>query len=62
VAVGPDRVRVEVADSEAALPQLRQPDQEATGGRGLAMVALLATRWGTDPTDSGKAVWFELTC
>jgi GAF domain-containing protein/anti-sigma regulatory factor (Ser/Thr protein kinase) len=62
VAVGPDRVRVEVADSDGTLPQPRQADEEAIGGRGLAMVALLAARWGADRTDRGKAVWFELAC
>ena len=31
------------------------PDDEH--GRGLQLVALLADRWGTRPTEHGKAVW-----
>ncbi|PWI05263.1 hypothetical protein DIZ27_40350 [Streptomyces sp. NWU339] len=37
------------------------PD-DAESGRGLLLVARLATRWGTDPrpTSPGKTVWAEL--
>ena len=30
------------------------------GGRGLYLVDQLATRWGSRPTQDGKAVWFEI--
>jgi len=30
------------------------------GGRGLYLVDQLAERWGSRPTDGGKAVWFEM--
>jgi hypothetical protein len=26
----------------------------------MALIEILARRWGTDPTESGKVVWFEL--
>lgn len=32
----------------------------SVGGRGLAIVAVLAHRWGVEPQASGKRVWFEL--
>ena len=30
------------------------------GGRGLYLVDQLAIRWGSRPTEDGKAVWFEM--
>jgi hypothetical protein len=30
------------------------------GGRGLAIVAELADRWGTEPTATGKRTWFQV--
>ncbi|WP_416210682.1 ATP-binding protein, partial [Frankia sp. Cas8] len=30
------------------------------GGRGLQLVAELATHWGARPTRTGKTVWFQL--
>jgi anti-sigma regulatory factor (Ser/Thr protein kinase) len=37
-----------------------QPPEGAEGGRGLAIVARLANRWGVDPCSPGKRVWFTL--
>ncbi|WP_042368925.1 ATP-binding protein [Streptacidiphilus neutrinimicus] len=31
--------------------------QPSEGGRGLILVAMLATRWGIEPTETGKRVW-----
>ena len=36
------------------------PAEGAEGGRGLAIVARLAFRWGVDPCSTGKRVWFTL--
>jgi anti-sigma regulatory factor (Ser/Thr protein kinase) len=36
------------------------PADGAEGGRGLAIVARLAFRWGVDPCSPGKRVWFTL--
>jgi len=57
-----DTLRVEVQDSSAALPRLRQPELYDPSGRGLHIVDALATRWGTEPHASKqtKVVWFEL--
>jgi anti-sigma regulatory factor (Ser/Thr protein kinase) len=36
-------------------------EDEATTGRGLAIVSILASDWGVEKTQSGKRVWFEIT-
>ncbi len=36
------------------------PSEGAEGGRGLAIVARLAQRWGVDALSQGKRVWFTL--
>jgi hypothetical protein len=53
-------VRLEVRDGSAARPSLRYHGPEATTGRGLAMVALLAESWGVDVVGDGKSVWAHL--
>ncbi|MFF1463747.1 ATP-binding protein [Streptomyces sp. NPDC058330] len=65
-ATRPQTVRIEVTDTRAermpALPaHLRVPDAEDTGGRGLLLVAGLASRWGWHPRAAGpgKTVWAE---
>ena len=59
----PDRVRVEVRDSDPhpalAVTVPREEDQ-AEGGRGLVIVSALASAWGNSPSGRGKTVWFEL--
>jgi anti-sigma regulatory factor (Ser/Thr protein kinase) len=59
----PDRVRVEVRDSDPhrarAVTVPRQED-EAEGGRGLMIVSALVSVWGNSPSGRGKTVWFEL--
>ncbi len=52
-------VRVSVEDPVPARPTIQALNTEAMGGRGLQLVEALAARWGSTPTDRGKAVWFE---
>jgi hypothetical protein len=55
------RLRVEVRDGNPVLPAQKHYGAQAGTGRGLHIVAGLATGWGADPNpDGGKTVWFEL--
>lgn len=71
-----DVVRVSVDDdgdvpAQAVTPRPSFPDpddpvellleDEATTGRGLAIVSILASDWGVETTPGGKRVWFEMT-
>jgi anti-sigma regulatory factor (Ser/Thr protein kinase) len=71
-----DVVRVSVEDdggvpAQAVTPRPSFPDpedpvellleDEATTGRGLAIVSILASDWGVETTRGGKRVWFEIT-
>ena len=59
--LGADGLRVELIDGRAdALPQVRDPDSDEEGGRGLLIVSALARSWGTERLSAGKCVWFEL--
>jgi hypothetical protein len=55
------KLRIEVDDPSATLPVLHHAQPGDETGRGLAIVAALASRWGaTRQLDDGKRVWFEL--
>jgi anti-sigma regulatory factor (Ser/Thr protein kinase) len=56
----PDHVRVDVADRSPMLPVLRPTGTDDEGGRGLALVDALTSRWGTETLRKGKRVWGEL--
>jgi anti-sigma regulatory factor (Ser/Thr protein kinase) len=53
-------VRIEVVDRDPRPPVPRHAPDDATGGRGLAVVEAVASRWGVDPIEGGKRVWFEV--
>ncbi|MGI4896375.1 MAG: SpoIIE family protein phosphatase, partial [Janthinobacterium lividum] len=53
-------VRVEVSDDDSRLPLLAAADSGALGGRGLALIDLLASAWGVREEAVGKTVWLEL--
>ena len=63
--VRPHVVRVSVDDPSPVIPQ---PGPVADGtteelserGRGLLLIAALASRWGAEPRPHGKTVWFEI--
>ncbi|MFI9767506.1 ATP-binding protein [Streptomyces sp. NPDC052415] len=56
-------LRIEVTDTRGdRLPLPRQAASESEAGRGLALVAALADRWGVAPgLHPRKTVWAELT-
>ncbi|WP_327315933.1 ATP-binding protein [Streptomyces sp. NBC_01235] len=56
----PSVVRLEVADTSDRAPVPRCAGDEATGGRGLALVDGLADRWGWSVEGAGKRIWCEL--
>ena len=58
-------VHIEVVDLDTRPPALLAWDEESTSGRGLQIVAALATRWGWEATETpegvtGKRVWAEV--
>ncbi|MBT2479799.1 ATP-binding protein [Streptomyces sp. ISL-94] len=58
----PNGLRVEVTDGCPAHPRVARPrndDGLTEEGRGLLLVEAVTDRWGTDPTPTGKTVWFE---
>lgn len=60
-AAGVVRVAVSDASREAAVP--RGPTTpRATSGRGLLVVAALASRWNSEIGPRGKTVWAEFAC
>jgi serine phosphatase RsbU (regulator of sigma subunit)/anti-sigma regulatory factor (Ser/Thr protein kinase) len=56
----PHALVIEVCDGSREPPRRRPHDPDAEGGRGLHLVAALSARWGSRPTQNGKAVWCEL--
>ncbi|AEH10873.1 putative PAS/PAC sensor protein [Candidatus Protofrankia datiscae] len=54
------RVIVEVSDRDPRLPRRRHADFDDEGGRGLELVSLIASRWGTRSVGDGKVVWAEI--
>jgi anti-sigma regulatory factor (Ser/Thr protein kinase) len=60
VHVGEHRVRVEVVDASPISPSFSMLDPTALTGRGLMLISEAADRWGVEPLEHGKAVWFEL--
>ncbi|MGP3918968.1 SpoIIE family protein phosphatase [Nonomuraea sp. 10N515B] len=49
----------EVSDCSSTSPRMRRAATTDEGGRGLFLVAQLASRWGTRYTASGKVLWTE---
>jgi anti-sigma regulatory factor (Ser/Thr protein kinase) len=54
------QLRVDVHDTSRRVPMPVNTPVDAEAGRGLLLVARLATDWGFHPTPSGKAVYFTL--
>ena len=55
------KVVVRVSDTGPGAPSITLAADDATSGRGLALVAALSDGWGWDPSPTGgKVVWAEL--
>lgn len=55
-----ERVTVAVADGSPAAPVARDAPDDSEGGRGMALVGLLAADTGFRAQPSGKTVWATL--
>lgn len=55
-----DVLRIEVADHARLEPAVQDATLNREHGRGLLLVSLLCTAWGSEPRDDGKSVWAEL--
>jgi CheY-like chemotaxis protein len=55
-----DVLRVEVVDHGGGMPDLRDGAVGDERGRGLVLVSILCSAWGSEPRDDGKSVWAEL--
>ncbi|MCU1624661.1 MAG: protein serine phosphatase with GAF(s) sensor(s) [Frankiales bacterium] len=53
-----DGVRIEVGDGSPVSPAFSMIDPTAVTGRGLMLVSAVADRWGVEPEEHGKTVWF----
>lgn len=53
-------IRVEVTDQGEGDPVRRAFGEDATSGRGLAILEQVASAWGVTRTAGGKLVWFEV--
>ncbi|ADP82502.1 ATP-binding protein [Pseudofrankia inefficax] len=60
IQVSPEGIRVEVSDGTTLPPVVVAARPDATSGRGIGLIDILATRWGVQPHASGKTVWFEI--
>jgi hypothetical protein len=61
--VGGGMVHVEVIDdgSATSVPFIRAANADSDGGRGLFLVEMMASGWGTHHDDeAGNAVWFHV--
>jgi anti-sigma regulatory factor (Ser/Thr protein kinase) len=58
----PERLHVAVTDASPAIPRADETRLDATGGRGLAIVAAVAGEWGceSNPGGAGKRIWFNV--
>jgi GAF domain-containing protein/anti-sigma regulatory factor (Ser/Thr protein kinase) len=56
-----DLLRVDVQDGSQLIPApTLDPAWDQESGRGLLLVEAIAERWGVEPVDGGKRLWFEL--
>jgi serine/threonine-protein kinase RsbW len=56
--VDPQAIVVRVTDAGgASRPKVRHPSAREIGGRGLALVEAIASRWGVEDADDATTVW-----
>jgi anti-sigma regulatory factor (Ser/Thr protein kinase) len=55
-----ETVRIRVYDLSPVLPRPRTYGADSTTGRGLRLIATIASDWGVDRQGPGKSIWFDL--
>ena len=60
VAVADGTAEVGVTDGSTSVPSQRSASSTEEGGRGIRLVAAVASEWGVATVGSGKQVWFRL--
>ncbi len=55
-----DWLRIAVVDGSAVRPVVQELSGVRPRGRGMQMVAAIATRWGVEDHHGGKRVWLDL--
>jgi hypothetical protein len=55
-----DWLRIAVVDGSAVRPVVQELSGVRLRGRGMQMVAAIATRWGVEDHHGGKRVWLDL--
>ena len=60
VTLSGDWLRIAVVDGSAIRPVVQELSLDRPRGRGLRMLQIIASRWGSDSHGDGKRVWFEL--
>lgn len=53
-------LRIALADGSAVRPTIAELNRDAPRGRGMRIIAALATRWGAEDHRGGKRVWAEI--
>jgi hypothetical protein len=53
-------VRISLADGTSVRPIIAELSSEGEHGRGLAIVAALASGWGSEDHHGGKRVWVDI--
>jgi anti-sigma regulatory factor (Ser/Thr protein kinase) len=56
----PQQLRVALSDDNSTAPHLRTAGVAAEDGRGMAILEALCDRWGIEPRQTGKQVWWEV--
>jgi serine/threonine-protein kinase RsbW len=60
--IDPNAIIVRVTDAGgASRPRVRHPSARDIGGRGLALVEAIASRWGVEAADNATTVWAAVT-
>jgi anti-sigma regulatory factor (Ser/Thr protein kinase) len=60
VSINDHTCRIGVIDHVQERPDVTHVDQDATSGRGLALVEALSSSWGVEDRADGKAVWCDV--